>query len=152
MRPGVVSVECARGSRRTRPILWAFQGPRHLERIALLAQRVSGLAILAYLFFHILVTGTIVDGRGPWEATMAGLSNPIAHLAEWLVVVAAAFHATNGIRVVLLELSPFVGKPARPDYPYAVQSLGKVQRSLLYAAICMASLAGVAGIVILWGA
>lgn len=152
MEPEIVSVKRAKRPGRSTPVLWAFRRPRNVERIALLAQRVSGLAILTYLVFHIFVTGTVTAGRETWEATMAALSNPLTHLGEWLVVVAATFHAGNGIRVILLELSPLVGKPARPDYPYVAQSLGKGQRSLLYTAMLMASLAGIAGVVILWGA
>ena len=82
---------------------------------------------------------------------MDTLSNPLMHLGEWLVVVAVTFHAVNGIRVLLLELTPLVGRPARPDYPYEAQSLGRGQHSLLYVAMLMTSLAGLAGIVILWG-
>ena len=151
MEPAVVSVRRASRPRRVIPVLWAFRKPMNVERLALLAQRVSGLAILAYLVFHIFVTGTVAGGREAWQATMDVLSNPVAHLGEWLVVVAASFHAVNGIRVILLELSPLVGTPARPDYPYVAQSLGKAQRSVLYAAMLMASLAGLAGVVILWG-
>ncbi len=151
MDPSVVATEKTRLPRQGRPVLWAFQRPLHLERLALLAQRVSGVAILVYLFFHIFVTGTVTEGRGVWESTMGALSNPLMHLGEWLVVVAATFHAVNGIRVMLLELTPLVGKPARPDYPYEAKSLGKGQRSVLYVAMLMTSLAGLAGIVILWG-
>lgn len=152
MKPQLVAVKGVHRPSAGGPIRWAFRKPMNLERLALLAQRVSGLAILAYLFFHIFVTGTVTAGRGTWESTMAAFSNPFMSLGEWLVVVAATFHAVNGIRVVLLELTPLVGTPARPDYPYVAQSLGRGQRSLLYTAMLMASLAGLAGVVILWGA
>ena len=151
MDSAVVAIENSNPPRRGTPVLWAFRPPVHLERLALLAQRVSGLAILVYLFFHIFVTGTVTEGRGAWESTMDTLSNPLMHLGEWLVVVAVTFHAVNGIRVLLLELTPLVGRPARPDYPYEAQSLGRGQHSLLYVAMLMTSLAGLAGIVILWG-
>ena len=152
MRSPIVSSERTKRPRRPEPVRWAFRKPRNLERLALLAQRVSGLGILTYLVFHIFVTGTVTGGREAWEGTMAALSNPIAHLGEWLVVVSATFHAVNGIRVMLLELTPLVGKPSRPDYPYVAQSLGGGQRSILYIAVLMAGLAGLAGVVILWGA
>jgi len=82
---------------------------------------------------------------------MSTLANPVAHVGELLVIVGATFHAVNGIRVVLLEVTPLVGRARRPDYPYAAQSLGRGQRSILYTAMLMSGLAALAGIVILWG-
>ena len=130
---------------------WPWSRPRNLEKIALAAQRVSGLGLLAYLFLHIFVTGTIGDGKAAWEGLQAAIDSPLEKVGTLLVIVGAVFHAVNGIRVMLLELSPLVGRPARPDYPYRVQSLGKGQKSILYAAMFLASLATIAGVVILWG-
>ena len=154
MRDAVVSIEPAkavRGNVVDIQIRWAFQRPRNLEKLALLVQRVSGVGLLGYLFFHIFVTGSVTGGRDAWDGVMSILSNPSAHIGELLVVVGATFHAINGIRVMLLELSPLVGRAKRPDYPYKVQSLGKGQQSILYAAMIMAGLSTIAGIVILWG-
>jgi succinate dehydrogenase / fumarate reductase cytochrome b subunit len=39
-------------------------------------------------------------------------------LGEYLVFVAFAFHALNGVRLVLLELGIGVGRPIEPIYPY----------------------------------
>ncbi len=130
---------------------WAFRRPITLEKIALLAQRVSGLGILVYLFFHIFVTSSITFGDSTWTGLMGILKNPLAHIGELLVIVGAAFHGVNGIRVVLLEATALVGKPLRPDYPYKVQSLGKGQQTILWTAMIMAGLSTIAGIIVLWG-
>ena len=160
MSDAVVSIEKAKAPKKdliTTQVKWGFRPPMHLEKLALLAQRVSGVGILAYLFFHIFVTGTIVpgpDGVPGGEDVFSGLIgmlfNPFAHNGELLVVVGATFHGINGIRVMLLELTRLVGHPIRPDYPYKAQMLGKGQQSILYTAMIMAGLSTIAGIFILF--
>jgi succinate dehydrogenase cytochrome b556 subunit len=154
MAEGIVSVE------KTKPrgdgtvakqFRWALRRPMNLEKLALLAQRLSGVGLLVYLFFHIFVTSSVVSGEQVWAGIMDLLFNPLAHIGELLVVVGATFHGINGIRVMLLELTSLAGKPLRPDYPYKVQSLGKRQQSILYTATIMAGLSTIAGIIILWG-
>jgi succinate dehydrogenase/fumarate reductase cytochrome b subunit len=51
-------------------------------------------------------------------------------------VAAFAYHAFNGLRLVLVELGFAVGKPIEPIYPYKT-SVG-VQRPLLIAAMALA--------------
>ncbi len=153
MHEAVVSVEKAKAPKKdilTTQVMWGFRRPRNLEKLALLAQRVSGLGILVYLFFHIFVIGSMASGQAAWDGIMGMLFNPLAHIGELLVVVGATFHGINGIRVMLLELTSLVGHPIRPDYPYKTQMLGKGQQSILYTAMIMAGLSTVAGIFILF--
>ena len=160
MSDGIVSIEKAKAPRKdliTTQVKWAFRRPFNLEKLALLAQRVSGVGILAYLFFHVFVTGTIVagpdgvpGGQDVFSGLMSMLFNPLAHIGELLVVVGVTFHGINGIRVMLLEASRLVGHPIRPDYPYKVQSLGKGQQSILLTAMLMAGLSAIAGVFILF--
>src|SRR3990170_2752595 len=138
-------------------VQWVLRKPMNLEKLALWVQRMSGVGILVYLFFHIFVTSTAASGRDAWEGVMDVLRNPGAHVGELLVVVGAVFHAINGIRVMLLEMTSLVGKPVRPDYPYKAQSPGEGQQPIPYTATNMgggragAGLATIAGIVWLWG-
>ncbi len=160
MPDAIVSVEKAKAPKKdliTTQVRWGFRRPMNLEKLALLAQRISGVGILVYLFFHIFVTGTIVagpDGVPGGEDVFAGLMsmlfNPLAHIGELLVVVGATFHGINGIRVMLLELTKLVGHPIRPDYPYKTQMLGKGQQSILLTAMLMAGLSAIAGVFILF--
>jgi succinate dehydrogenase / fumarate reductase cytochrome b subunit len=153
MHDAVVSVQKAKAPRKdllTTQVKWGFTRPMNLEKLALLAQRVSGLGILVYLFFHIFVTGSMASGQAAWDGIMGMLFNPLAHIGELLVVVGATFHGINGIRVMLLELTSLVGHPIRPDYPYKTQMLGKGQQSILYTAMIMAGLSTIAGIFFLF--
>ncbi len=160
MSDAIVSIEKAKAPKKdliTTQARWGFRKPLTLEKLALLAQRVSGVGILVYLFFHIFITGTIVGGpdgvpggEDVFSSLMGMLFNPVAHIGELLVVVGATFHGINGIRVMFLELTKLVGHPIRPDYPYKVQSLGKGQQSILLTAMVMAGLSTIAGIFILF--
>ena len=160
MSDAIVSVEKAKAPKKdliTTQVKWGFRRPMNLEKLALLAQRVSGVGILAYLFFHIFVTGTIVagpdgvpGGEDVFSGLMGMLFNPLAHIGELLVVGGATFHGINGIRVMLLELTRLVGHPIRPDYPYKTQMLGKGQQSILLTAMIMAGMSTIVGIFILF--
>ena len=128
-----------------------FRRPLNLEKLAFGIQRLSGVGILLYLMMHVFVTGTVTGGREVWEDMMRLLADPIADVGKLMLFIGATFHGVNGIRVLLLELTPLAGRPVRPDYPYRVQSLGTGQRLIIYLAMIMAGISAIAGIFILWG-
>jgi len=107
--------------------------------------------MLAYLMAHMFVIGTVTSGATAWASIMSMFSNPFADIGDFLLVVGVTFHAINGIRVLLLELTPLSGKPIRPDYPYKIQTLGPGQKSILYAAVIMAALSGIIAVYVVWG-
>lgn len=123
----------------------------NLEKLALAAQRVSGVGMLAYLMAHMFVIGTVTNGAAAFGSIMSMFSNPFADMGDFLLVVGITFHAINGIRVLLLELTPLAGRPIRPDYPFKIQSLGLGQRAILYAAVVMAVLSGIIAVYVVWG-
>ena len=49
---------------------------------------------------------------------MGAVHGPVFTVGEYLVFAAFAFHALNGIRLVLVELGFAIGKPIEPVYPY----------------------------------
>jgi succinate dehydrogenase / fumarate reductase cytochrome b subunit len=114
---------------------WLGGGRWGVERYAYILHRLTGLAILLYLLMHTLVTTLRVQGVYLW-AEGGFLHQPIFRLGEFCVVAAFAFHACNGIRLVLVELGFAVGKPIEPIYPYKT-SVG-VQRPLLVAVMALA--------------
>jgi succinate dehydrogenase cytochrome b subunit len=135
----------------SRHVRWIFQRPMNLEKLALAAQRVSGVGMIAYLIAHMFVIGTVTSGATAFGSIMSMFSNPFADIGDFLLVMGAAFHAVNGIRVLLLELTPLAGRPMRPDFPYRIQSLGPGQKSILYAAVVMAVLSGIIAVYVVWG-
>ena len=54
---------------------------------------------------------------------MAFFGNPIFKVGEFLVFLAFAYHAINGIRLVIVELGYMIGKPGLPAYPYSYSTM-----------------------------
>ncbi len=100
---------------------WIYGGNLNFERVLFLLHRITGLALIFYLFAHIIVVGFRAYSPEMWEMVMgriSGHSNPVILFFEWLLVLAVIFHMFNGMRLIFLELGFFVGKPSRPVYPY----------------------------------
>jgi succinate dehydrogenase / fumarate reductase cytochrome b subunit len=121
---------------------WLGGGRWGVERYAYILHCLTGLGILLYLLMHTVVTSLRVKGIYMW--TEGGfLHQPIFRLGEFCVVAAFAFHACNGLRLVLVELGFAVGKPIEPIYPYKTSV--NVQRPLLIAVMLLALIFLLAG-------
>ena len=107
---------------------WLGGGRWGVERYAYILHRITGLGILFYFLMHIVVTSLRATGTYLWIEG-GYFHQPIFKIGEFLVFAAFAYHACNGIRLVLVELGFAVGQPIEPIYPYKT-SLG-VQRPLL---------------------
>jgi succinate dehydrogenase / fumarate reductase cytochrome b subunit len=121
---------------------WLGGGRWGVERYAYALHRLTGLGILLYFLIHIVVTSFRAAGIYLWT-TGEPLDKPVFKIGEFLVFAAFAYHAFNGLRLVLVELGVAVGKPFEPVYPYKT-SLG-VQRPLMIAMMILAALMFVAG-------
>jgi succinate dehydrogenase / fumarate reductase cytochrome b subunit len=121
---------------------WLGGGRWGVERYAYILHRLTGLTILLYLLMHTVVTSLRARGVYPW-VDGGFFDRPIFRFGEFLVVVAFAYHAFNGIRLVLVELGFAVGKPIEPVYPYRTSL--KVQRPLLIAMMILALIFVTAG-------
>jgi len=106
---------------------WFGGGRWGLERYAYALHRLTGLAILLYFLMHIVVTSLRARGIYLW-ADGEFLHRPVFLVGEFLVFLAFAFHACNGVRLVLIEFGFAVGKAEEPVYPY--KSSLNVQRPL----------------------
>ena len=117
---------------------WLGGGRYGPERYAYTLHRVAGMALLLYLLMHIVVTSARVFGEATWRVTMAAVAHPVFRVGEYLVFAAFAYHALNGVRLILVELGIGLGRPAVPIYPY-VSSVRR-QRPLLIACMVLAAL------------
>lgn len=97
---------------------WFGGGRWGPDRYLYTLHRVTGLGLLMYFLVHIVVTSSRALGPGAWEDSMARVSGPLFYFGEFLVFVAFAFHAINGVRLVFAELGLGVGRPIEPIYPY----------------------------------
>ncbi len=119
--------------------LWGwFHGGRYgWERYAYALHRITGLGILTYFLMHIYVTGSRMGGPENWDKTMAVFENPLFKAGEFMVFLAFAYHAVNGIRLIIVELGFNIGKPGLPEYPYSYSTLR--QKPLLITTMLIAA-------------
>ncbi|HTY61569.1 MAG TPA: succinate dehydrogenase [Acidobacteriota bacterium] len=122
---------------------WLSGGRYGAERYAYALHRLSGLGILAYFLMHIFVTGSRISGHAKWDQTMATLSNPLFKIGEFLVFLAFAYHALNGIRLIMVELGYLVGRPGLPSFPYHYSTLR--QRPLFVVVMVLAAVLMIIG-------
>jgi succinate dehydrogenase cytochrome b subunit len=116
---------------------WLGGGRWGPERYAYALHRISGLGILLYFTLHIVVTSLRATGTYLWTEGQL-FDNVVFKVGEFLVFAAFAYHACNGIRLILVELGVAVGRPFEPVYPYRT-SLA-VQRPLLIVMMIVAGL------------
>jgi succinate dehydrogenase / fumarate reductase, cytochrome b subunit len=121
---------------------WLGGGRWGVERYAYILHRLSGLGILLYFLMHAVVTSLRATGIYLWDKG-GFFDQPIFKFGEFLVFAAFAYHACNGIRLVLVELGFAVGKPIEPVYPYKTSL--NVQRPLLILMMLLAAILLIAG-------
>lgn len=122
---------------------WLGGGEWGPERYLYTLHRLSGLGLLLYFLLHIFVTSSRAFGESSWQTAMGQVSGPLFTIGEFLVFLAFAFHAANGIRLVLVELGIGVGKPIEPVYPYRTSL--NVQRPLAVMAMLLAAVVAIVG-------
>ena len=67
------------------------------------AHRVTGVGIFFFLFAHVLDTALVRVSPEIYNTVIATYKNPIVGLLEIGLVAAVAFHALNGLRIVLVD-------------------------------------------------
>ena len=108
---------------------WISGGRYGAERYAYTIHRITGVGILLYFLLHIFATSSRIWGPDVWEKTMATFETPVFKFGEFLVFIAFAYHALNGVRLIITELGYGMGKPQRPVIPY--KNAVRRQRPLL---------------------
>lgn len=122
---------------------WVVGGKWGPERYLYTLHRVTGLGILLYFVMHIFVTATRAISQELWEQAMAGVTGTFFLVGEYLVFVAFAFHALNGLRLALIELGVLTGPAEEPVYPY--RSSLNVQRPYMVVMMILAAAVILAG-------
>ncbi len=75
--------------------MWAWVG-----------HRLTGVALVAYVFLHLsfISTASMGDGEASFDSLMATTSQPLFVFMDFLLVILVIYHAMNGLRVVLFDL------------------------------------------------
>ncbi|HEY3250356.1 MAG TPA: succinate dehydrogenase, cytochrome b556 subunit [Ignavibacteria bacterium] len=70
---------------------------------AWIIHRISGIALIGYLFLHIYSLSPLSQGREAFNHKMQLYSGAFWMVTEWLLFAFVLFHSLNGVRIVLVD-------------------------------------------------
>jgi succinate dehydrogenase / fumarate reductase cytochrome b subunit len=97
--------------------------------ISFFLRRLTGVALVLYLFTHMWVIGSALGGPSTFDARLAMVQTPLFKVAEVALLAAVVYHAFDGLRLLLVNWFNIT------DY----------RKSLFYAAFGIAAILTVAG-------
>ena len=65
--------------------------------------RISGIALIGYIFLHIYSLSPLTKGEIAFNQKMATYSTPFFMFIEWILFAFVLFHSFNGIRIVIVD-------------------------------------------------
>lgn len=68
--------------------------------------RFTGVAIILFLFAHVIDTAVIGWGPEAYNKVMEAYANPIVRSLELGLVACVLFHAINGVKIMLFDFWP----------------------------------------------
>jgi succinate dehydrogenase / fumarate reductase cytochrome b subunit len=75
-----------------------------------LLHRITGVAIILFLFAHVVDTAVIGWGPDAYNKVMAAYENPFVRLLELGLVAAVLYHSVNGTKITLIDFFPRLTK------------------------------------------
>ncbi|TVP40847.1 putative succinate dehydrogenase/fumarate reductase [Candidatus Nitrosocosmicus arcticus] len=121
------------------------------ERVSYWLQRLTGVGLLIYFIGHIYETSSLVNGINAWNSMLELTQTTGGHIFLLLVIGASTFHTVNGLRLIFTESGIGIGRPGRPDYPYDATSLNYKQKSGIWVALLLATIAMLYGGMVMFG-
>lgn len=101
---------------------------KHTGQTAFGLHRISGILLTIYLFMHILLHSTaLIFGKDAYDRLAKSMDNPLAHLFELFIIITAALHLLNGIRLIFIDIFP----------------LTRFQKQLFFIVIFLTAFAGI---------
>jgi succinate dehydrogenase / fumarate reductase cytochrome b subunit len=97
--------------------------------ISFFLRRLTGLALVFYLFLHMWVIGSVNSGPEVFNARLAAVQTPFFKLMEIALLAAVVYHAFDGIRLLIVHYF----------------DITEYRKSLFYAAFAVSALLTVAG-------
>ena len=91
--------------------------------VSFVLRRFTGIALVLYLFMHMLVIGSATQGAAAFDATLAVVQGPLFKIMEIGLLAAVAYHAFDGVRLLIVHYFNVI------DY----------RKSLFYAAFAVAA-------------
>src|ERR1700675_1440146 len=71
-----------------------------------LLHRITGVAIILFLFAHVIDTAVVGWGPNAYNRVIRVYENPIVRLLELGLVAAVLYHSYNGIKILLVDFFP----------------------------------------------
>jgi succinate dehydrogenase / fumarate reductase, cytochrome b subunit len=65
--------------------------------------RITGVAIFFFLLVHVLDTSLVRVSPAAYNAVIGTYKNPIMGIGEIILVAAIAYHAFNGLRIIVVD-------------------------------------------------
>ncbi|MFN8473453.1 MAG: succinate dehydrogenase, cytochrome b556 subunit [Anaerolineae bacterium] len=112
-------------------VRWFDPRGRSIGSWAFIFNRLTGLALAAYLPIHFFIISSLYRGADAWDGLMAFFRSPFALLFDVGLVLALLYHGLNGTRIVLLAFD--IGETHQRAMFYTAMAVGAVL--LLYAAL-----------------
>ena len=78
----------------------------HEGQYSWLLHRITGVAIILFLFAHVIDTAVVGWGPEAYNRVVGVYENPIVRLLELGLVAAVLYHSFNGIKIMLLDFFP----------------------------------------------
>ena len=78
----------------------------HEGQYSWLLHRITGVAIILFLFAHIVDTAVVGWGPEAYNRVVAVYENPLVRLLELGLVAAVVYHALNGTKIMLIDFFP----------------------------------------------
>jgi succinate dehydrogenase / fumarate reductase, cytochrome b subunit len=78
-----------------------------------LLHRVTGVAVILFLFVHVLDTALVGWGPEAYNRVTAAYHNPLVRLLELGLVAAVLYHSLNGLKITLIDLFPKLARYIR---------------------------------------
>jgi succinate dehydrogenase cytochrome b subunit len=71
-----------------------------------IAHRITGVAIILFLFAHVVDTAVVGWGPEAYNKVVAVYHNPFIRLLELGLVAAVIYHSLNGVRIMIMDFWP----------------------------------------------
>ena len=78
----------------------------HPGQYSWILHRITGVAVILFLFMHVVDTALIGWGPEAYDRVLRAYQNPIVHLLELGLVIAVLYHSLNGFKITLIDFFP----------------------------------------------
>jgi succinate dehydrogenase / fumarate reductase cytochrome b subunit len=84
------------------PVAWFDFRKRRLGQLAFSMNRITGLALVGYLYLHLAVLSQLLAGPAAWSGFMRRATMPLFLGLDVILIGALLIHGLNGLRVALI--------------------------------------------------